>query len=379
MRVLHVHQRASYFGGVEQILHDTAVGLSSNGWPQALMYLDSDPDPDFLSPFTDSDKSDSIIERFRPDVALVHKSEDLTQITSVAGSMPTVRMVHDHDLVCLRRHKYFPLDGQICEHAAGLACYRNLCCVQRPSSPGVFPIVLRSLRSQRKTMAASRGMRRFIVGSRWMRGQLEKNDYPGDCIDVIHPVPRDLNSVRALPSASAPEILFVGQVIRGKGVDLLLRALGRVRYPWHATIVGVGNHLDYCRELADELGLAERVRFAGWVAHRELEAYYARARFTVVPSRWPEPFGMVGLEAMSRGRPVVGFAAGGIPDWLMDGVAGLLVPAGDVEGFARAMDRLLADHELADNLGRGAARLAAEKFSHEGYLRELMSSLESAI
>ena len=379
MRVLHIHQRASYFGGVEQILHDTAEGLSSKGWPQALLYLDSGADPDFLSPFTDSDKSDSIIGRFRPDVALVHKTEDLMQIAALAGSLPTVRMVHDHDLVCLRRHKYFPLSGRICEHAAGPACYQNLCCVQRSPSPAGFPIVLRSLRSQRKTMAANRGMRRFIVGSRWMRAQLQKNDFPGDSIDVIHPVPRDLNSVRTLPFQAAPEILFVGQVIRGKGVDLLLRALARVRHPWHATIVGVGSHLDYCRKLADELGLAERVRFAGWVAHRELEAYYAHARFTVVPSRWPEPFGMVGLEAMSRGRPVVGFAAGGIPDWLADGVAGLLVPAGDVEGFARAMDRLLADHELADSLGRGAARLAAKKFSHDGYLHELMSSLESAI
>ena len=378
MRVLHIHQRASYFGGVEQILHDTAEGLSTNDWPQALLYLDSDADPDFLSPFTDSDVSDSIIGRFRPDVALIHKTDDLTRITAVADAMPTVRMVHDHDLVCLRRHKYFPLGGKICEHAAGLACYRNLCCVQRPSSPGVFPITLRSLRSQRKTMSANRGMRRFIVGSRWMRGQLQKNDYPADRIDVIHPVPKDLDSVRALPFASAPEILYVGQVIRGKGVDLLLRALGRVRHPWQATIVGVGTHLDYCRKLADELGLAERVRFAGWVAHRELEAYYARALFTVVPSRWPEPFGMVGLEAMSRGRPVVGFAAGGIPDWLADGVAGLLVPAGDIEGFARVMDRLLADHELANSLGRGAASLAAEKFSHAGYLGELMMSLERA-
>ena len=378
MRVLHIHQRASYFGGVEQILHDTAEGLSSKGWPQALLYLDPDADPDFLSPFTDSAMSESVIERFRPDVALVHKSEDLAQITTVTGSIPTVRMVHDHDLVCLRRHKYFPLGGQICEHAAGLACYRNLCCVQRPSSPGVFPIVLRGLRSQRKKMAANRGMHRFIVGSRWMRGQLQKNDYPGDCIDVIHPVPRDLDSVRFLPFSSSPEILYVGQIIRGKGVDLLLRALSLVRNPWRVTIVGVGNHLDYCRALADELSLGDRVRFPGWVPHQELEAYYARARFTVVPSRWPEPFGMVGLEAMSRGRPVVGFAAGGIPDWLADGLAGLLVPAGDIDEFARAMDRLLADQKLAESLGRGAAKLAAEKFSHHGYLRELMVSLEGA-
>jgi len=87
---------------------------------------------------------------------------------------------------------------------------------------------------------------------------------------------------------------------------------------------------------------------------------------------------MVGLEAMSRGRPVVGFAAGGIPDWLADGVAGVLVPAGDINGLARAMDRLLADQELARTLGQGAARLAVEQFSHANYLSQVMNSLESA-
>ncbi len=378
MRVLHVHQRAGFFGGVEQILHDSAAGLSRRGWPQALLYADPETDPGFLSAFSEASNSESVIARFRPDIALVHKSEDPARFAAVIDATPAVRMVHDHDLVCLRRHKYFPLSGQICEHAAGLACYRHLCCVQRPSKPGSPPIVLRGLRAQRRIMAANRNMRRFIVGSRWMRGQLQKNNYPGDSIDVIHPVPRDLDAVHLLPTSSAPEILYVGQVIRGKGVDLLLRALSRVHNPWRATIVGVGNHLDYCRALAEKLSIGDRVQFPGWVPHDELEAYYANARFSVVPSRWPEPFGMVGLEAMSRGRPVVGFAAGGIPDWLADGVAGLLVPAGDVEGFARAMDRLLEDQNLAASLGRGAAKLAAEKFSHRSYLDNLMRSLESA-
>ena len=73
-------------------------------------------------------------------------------------------------------------------------------------------------------------------------------------------------------------------------------------------------------QLASKLKISDRVVFTGRVDHEKLESYYAAARLVVVPSRWPEPFGMVGIEAMARGRPVVAFDTGGIGDWLEDRV-----------------------------------------------------------
>lgn len=86
---------------------------------------------------------------------------------------------------------------------------------------------------------------------------------------------------------------------------------------------------------------------------------------------------MVGPEAMARGRPVVAFSAGGIPDWLTDGVSGLLVPPGDVQGLAAAMGRLLADPELAARMGQAAAKQVHRDLSHRGYLESLKRSLET--
>ena len=152
-----------------------------------------------------------------------------------------------------------------------------------------------------------------------------------------------------------------------------------LRHPWRATLVGDGNHLATCRTLAADLGISDRVRFTGWVDHDRLADFYASARFAVVPSRWPEPFGMVGPEAMARGRPVVGFASGGIPDWLHDGVTGLLVSPGDVQGFTAAMDRLLGDPELTAAMGRaGAARIDRE-LTHRSYIQTLKRSLEATL
>jgi glycosyltransferase involved in cell wall biosynthesis len=215
-----------------------------------------------------------------------------------------------------------------------------------------------------------------MVGSDWMRGELEINGIPGEKIEIVPPIPAAMGEVHSAPLSAAPEILFVGQVIRGKGVDLLLHALAKIPPPWHATVVGTGNHLQSCKKLAHELEIEERVHFAGWVAHQDLTPIYAKAALTVVPSRWPEPFGMVGIEAMARGRPVVGFAVGGIPDWLEDGVTGFLVPEADTGAMARAIERLLRNSELRTEFGEAAMQLVRKKYQPQSYLQQLMQILE---
>jgi len=378
MKILHVHERATFQGGVEQILHDTAQGLSGRGWQQALLHRHPDTDSAFLTPFADASTSQEIFTRFDPDVVLLHKVADVELVKSITQRHPAVRMVHDHDLVCLRQHKYFPLSGRICDKPAGWDCYKNLCFLNRNPAEGGLPVTIRTVGPQKQGIRYHRDMHRFIVGSQWMQQELVMNGIPGERIRVIHPIPASLAEIRPLPHQSDNEILYVGQVIRGKGVDLLLRALARVPQRWHATIVGAGNHLDSCRRLAKNLGIAENVEFTGWVAHQDLESYYTNAAFTVVPSRWPEPFGMVGVEAMARGRAVVGFAAGGIPDWLNNGINGVLAPAGDVDELGKAISGLLADPAHSRSLGNRAAQHAAQEFTHAAYLEAMENLLEEA-
>jgi len=95
---------------------------------------------------------------------------------------------------------------------------------------------------------------------------------------------------------------------------------------------------------------------------------YKAARVVVVPSRWPEPFGMVGLEAMSHGRPVVGFNVGGISDWLEDARTGILVPEQDTTAFAQALEQIIGDQELANLMGRNAYKRLCQGFAFDKYM-----------
>ena len=378
MRILHVHERAGFYGGVEQILFDSACGLAARGWPQGLLHQDDAPQPEYLAAFDWHGRGDERIAEFAPDLLFLHKISDPERIAALARRLPTVRMVHDHDLVCLRRHKYFPLNSRICDRPAGLACYLHLCFVQKAPPGSALPIALKGMGDIRAGIRAHREVRRLMVGSRWMERELIVNGLDPQRIAIVPPIPAALAQAAPLPASGEAEVLFVGQVIRGKGVDLLLHGLSQVPGEWHATIVGAGNHLEACRALADALGIAGRVTFTGWVAHNALAPCYARAAVCVVPSRWPEPFGMVGIEAMARGRPVAGFAVGGIPDWLEDGVTGLLAPEADTVALGAAIAGLLADPQRAANLGQVGCDRVRERYQPAHYLDRLTQILEEA-
>ncbi|MFO1406412.1 MAG: glycosyltransferase [Steroidobacteraceae bacterium] len=376
MRVLHVHERARYQGGVEQILHDLASGLAARGWPQALLCLDGPADPGYCAPFARVfGRADA--REFDPHVVVLHKWSDPAAVQPLLDRYPAVQVVHDHDLYCPRRHKYFPIGQQACDERAGAACVSHLCLLERRG--GAWPIGITSLGDFHRRAAMARRARLFVAGSRYTASELVRNGYAADRIETIAPVPAAIDAAPVHPPGEPGRMLFVGQVVRGKGLDLLLSAAAGLEVGWQLDVAGAGRQLDESRRLADQLGVADRVHFAGWVPNDELDDWYRRASFTVVPSRWPEPFGMIGLESMARGRPVVAFDSGGIGDWLAHQVSGLLVPRGDVAALARALQQLLSAPRLVRALGDQAARHSRRRYSHRAYLDAMQSALERAV
>ena len=130
------------------------------------------------------------------------------------------------------------------------------------------------------------------------------------------------------------DLLYVGQLIRGKGVQLLLEAMARMKAKRSLDIVGTGNMEGELKSIAARLGLADRVRFNGF--QKNPQDWMRRAACVVVPSFWQEPYGLVAAEAVALGRKVVAFAVGGLPE-ACQGKA-TLVPPGDVAALAEALE-----------------------------------------
>lgn len=176
--------------------------------------------------------------------------------------------------------------------------------------------------------------------------------------------------------AERRRVVFAGRVVAPKGVGVLIRAARAVEGEF--VICGDGWRLDAMRRLARRLGVLDRVSFKGWLSAEDLSRELAEASVVVLPSVWPEPFGLVGIEAFAAGRPVIASLTGGIGDWLEDGVSGICVKPGDPHALASALNQLLDDPERQSRMGAaGKARVASE-FSRESHVTALLDAYRSA-
>ena len=172
-----------------------------------------------------------------------------------------------------------------------------------------------------------------------------------------------------MPAASpfggdARRLLYVGRLVPVKCADLVVRSLARLPKDVHLTVVGDGPERGGLERLAGELGVKERIRFAGWVAQKETGRFYAEAGAFVFPSV-RESTGAVILEAMSYGLPVIGVDFGG-PAQFLSGGRGILLPVespAQLEGsLSDAVRRLLCDPVLSREIGMAGRRRVADEY-----------------
>lgn len=162
-----------------------------------------------------------------------------------------------------------------------------------------------------------------------------------------------------------PLLLYVGRLQPIKGLETLLAAMTRLPEGVCLLVVGgdqdepENGHGEWLRARVAELGLGNRVRFLGPQRQDRLPLFYAAAEATVMPSHY-ESFGMVALEAMACGTPVVASRVGGLQATVRDGATGYLVPEGDAGALAARLRILLEDRSVRDRLSREAVRWAAE-------------------
>ena len=383
MRLLFVHDRFGAMAGAEINLQLTAAELKKRGHAAGLLHgpptgkgerawTDLFPERFALAAENNFAAVREALETFQPDAIYIHKMSDAGVLRALVDSgAPVARMVHDHDLYCLRSYKYFPLTRTICTRAAGWRCIFPCGATLARNREGLLPLKWVSYFAHKKEIALNRKFERMVVATDYMRQELLRNGFDARRIEIHAPVPRAEDSAAKASFGERNRIIYSGQVIRGKGVDVLLESLARVQTNFECLIFGDGNHRGYCEELTRRLGLAERVRFMGYVAPAELQTFYADASLAVVSSVWPEPFGAVGLEAMRHGLPVVAFAAGGISEWLLDGQNGFLVPWMDRGKFAERIDQLLTNKNLARDMGERGRQLLRDKFNFDQYISGL--------
>ena len=342
MRILHLADRSSDRGGADLSLLGLLDALSDHHEMHLAVGRDDGvvPPPcpvDVVSGLDARTRTgvelDPLLARLRPDLIHVHNVVN-PAVLEWAADRDAVMTVQDHRFFCPGRGKW-KADGRAC----GDAMERTVC-ADCFDDPAYFEDVL-ALTAER--LEPLKRMRLTVL-SAYMQRELIQVGIPAQRITVVPPVAYGLDlEARA---DGPPCVLFVGRLVAAKGIRDAIEAWRRSGLDLPFVVAGTG---PLRRQIE-----TEGVEVLGWLDRGRISAAYRRAAVVVMPSRWQEPFGLVGLEALTLGTPVGAWDSGGVREWHPGGE--LLARWGDVDGLARALPAGL-EHVVNRPAGFERARL----------------------
>lgn len=401
MRILFFNTFSAVHGGAERLLFDTCTELLKRGHEASIVVANDDRQspntqlwpsrinryyvPELLVPFTDRytydrcRKTDAYRETMRyvqdiidieePDLIHVHNFPSVEIFKELNVGVPLVRTIHSYENQCESHMKRLP-DGSICTHPLGEAC-QKLCGFEKS---------FKATRVRVENAFMKKHFNRLIAISPYIKDVLINNRFPEERITVV---PNFTSfPLKALDVPEENLVLYVGRLTPEKGLLELVDAISRTESKPKLLVVGKDGILgqssfqDSVQKRIDELGL--EVEFEGWQVGEPVRRSYARAKVVAFSSVWPEPFGLVGIEAMTQGKPVVAFEQGGVGSWLDHGETGFLVPHLDIGEYAARIDQLFKDDDLRGTMGR-RAQIAADNFTPDVHMGRLIQVYEEEL
>lgn len=312
------------------------------------------------------------VRDFRPDVVHVHNTWfalSSAVVPAVATHAPIVMTIHNYRLGCIGTDLY--RGDAICTACVGRSPIRGVIHGCYRGSRVLSTIAATEVAVTRRRRTLHDHVDRFVAPSRFMADRLLDIGVPEDRLIVKPHFARDPGPRSRPPSASS-EVIFIGRLSSGKGLSSLLRAWERFTSrrrdaggdPLTLSIVGDGPLNEEMREAAPR-----DVEFTGWRPPDDVMRRLLAARAFVFPSAWYEPFGMVLVEALSTGTPVLTCHSSDAPR-IVDAPPELVVPVGDDEALAQALGQLESD-EFVDEIGRRNRRRFETTYSESAGLAGL--------
>lgn len=317
----------------------------------------------------------AVITRFRPDIVHAHGWMVNTALSlRLPRGCALVATLHDYGLTCAKKTMIH--GEQLDRRCAGPTLRRCLGCAgdYYGSVKGAALTLGLAERARRRDRVSL-----FLPISTAV-AQASLADLPADRYRIVPSfVENGLGDVaRSTPRPDwLPEgdfVLFVGALGEHKGVELLGRAHGLMKRAVPLVLIGTPR-ADTVLPTGSE---RRAVLVSTGAPHKQIMAAFAAAAVAVVPSRWAEPQGLVAIEAMAVGTPVVASAIGGLSEIVRDGHNGLLVPPGDAPMLSAALDRLIADQTLRRVLGE-RGRITAEAYTADAVLPQVLDAYAVAL
>ena len=389
VKILHINDRLNWSGGSQTYLIQLIEELEKRNVENIVIYGEQTYDIEsnilsyYIPNITDFSffgnkikikQLEKIVADEKPNIIYLHDINNLQVIEYCSRILTTFIFMHDYRFICPGNTKYFIRQERICEKNLGVQClfypYLKMCNNRRPD---------RVLKSFYKVLKAKNSLKNvhIIVASNYVKERLIEKKFKANQISVIPYFTKIPQSVGR--NNRSKMILYLGRTAEAKGVNHLLKALALVKSDCETIITGAGNNLNNLKELSESLHIDSKVKFVGWADREHRDELLEECIFVVMPSLWPECFGIVGIEAMAFGKPVIAYNVGGVSDWLKDGENGLLVPQGNIKELAEKIEFLLRNSDIALDFGMKGKEIVRENFTDEKHIEKLLMIFKEKI
>ncbi len=381
MHILWINRNANFMGGAENYIYKTVLELKCQDVKSSVLYsITPVTEPKWTSIFSEAYPLVDVhrqIDGLKPDIIYLHQWPGGPVIEDLLNcGVPVIRFIHDAEIFSTRE--------------IGLTTFGRKDSMAPGDYKSYFPLVVKVLQlkrlisykrdligigneNRRQTMRCDG----LIAASEYMKNHIVGHGCDEDAILVNPLFVRESKDLKEI-SRDKNHLLFVGQLIRGKGLDLILRAMSLLESTLKLTICGEGKEKEELMRLSQHLGLTSRVSFKGYVTGDELESFYRQATCLIVPSRVPETFCLAGPEAMVFKTPVIASSLGGMGEWQENGSV-INFKENDYHSLKNAIEKLLSDEELQNETGMRGYQLCLQKLQVETHINKLLKFMNELI
>ncbi|MDC1226295.1 glycosyltransferase family 4 protein [Algibacter sp.] len=322
------------------------------------------------------------VEENNIDIIHIHSLNNPKLIEACFKIAPVVRSMHEPRMVCPGQGKFWRHSESICNKPFSAHClvhaYTQGCVNRNPKR--LFDAFKNTYF---ETRIASRKYAKIIVMSEYMRslalevGIANSNISLNPLFTPSFAIEDDNYDKNILKK----RVLFVGRLSKTKGVHYFIQ-LGinilKTEKDVVFDLVGEGHDKSYFLSLIPE-NVKNLFIFHGWKNKTEIDKIIRNSYLMIFPSIYPEAFGISGIEAMMRGKPVVGFDVGGVSTWLKNSETGYLAPVKDIDGLTEKTVLLLNDQNLYKKMSTASRAVALREFSTDKHMYKLLEIYKKAI
>ena len=389
MKVLHVNEHLARKGGVETYMLSLLPMLPDYGVSPTFVYAKGDASiftpsisvpgihkTGFKNDAPSQKHMESVLSQEKPDVIHIHNMQNLGVLRACLSYGSTVMTAHDYRTVCPASTFFYKRTREECKRTCGPGCFTTTltkhCLTPRLNYASYYYKRARWITKHANrfshVIAPSHGAQKRLLEAGFNQDKMSVLPYfcPLEPTSKPRPVPEKIT------------MTFIGRIAPNKGHEYFVEALGQLPENVHGVMVGsfTPPNEALIDELAQKFGCKHRLSLRKWATRPEVIEILDQTTVFIFPSLWPETLGIVGIEALSRGVPVVASDIGGVREWLEDGVNGHLVQPKQPGQIRDAVLKIIEKKDTLIAYGENGIKTVRERFLPTQHTSQLVQLYE---